>query len=115
MLRFAAYILFVRNTTETDPGMRIPDCVHRAIVHAFQPDTGEDLWAQKTGLDIQNIYTEEVDNDWAWILNGDSIEQNTESNDNKEDKIELIYHRLQDCKPGDYSLKILNYNPPQAT
>ena len=91
-----------------DPGMRIPDCVQRAIVHTFQPEEGEDIWAQRTGLAIQNMYIEEADKDahWAWILNGDSNDQDINSNDHKEDKTKLIYHRLQDCKAEDYSLKI---------
>ena len=89
MLRFVAYILFIRNTTEMDPGMRIPDCVHRAIVHTFQPEKGEDLWIQKTGLAIQNMYTKESDNEWAWILNGDSNDKDIDSSDHKEDTIEL--------------------------
>ena len=38
-----------------DPGMRIPDCVHRVIVHMFQPETG-DIWMDSNELHIDSLF-----------------------------------------------------------
>ena len=55
-----------------DPGMRIPDCVHRAIVHTFQPET-EDIWMDNDELHIDSLFIVRDDDQWAWVLDIDDI------------------------------------------
>ena len=45
----------MRNSTQLDPVVQIPDCVHAAVVHAFQPEN-VDVWEQPEGPGINNLW-----------------------------------------------------------
>ena len=70
-----------------DPGMQIPDCVQRAIVHAFQPETG-DIWMDSDELHIDSLFIVHEDEQWAWVLETDDLSDT----DNLNPKFQNCWH-----------------------
>ncbi len=68
MLRYFAYRLMVRACWgNNDIMLKIPDCIRHAVCERFQPET-EDVWVEKEGLGIQQLWPQCKDSEICAVM-----------------------------------------------